>query len=250
MAHTKVRVKLVGEDSNAYSILGRVSKALKRSDQSEAADEYLARATDGDYNHLLAVTMEYAYDEGDIEEDDVQVDEQATGEAIGFTVQDKIVVADPCYIDTNDTLEGLDRLGLILDDCHGGWIAEAVVSDEGSWGSRVKVLRATRCGAGPVHEKRCLCHNGVDSGQMFVGCVTSFPLDYNALLERYKGPDGEWNNELKFFAFAKGAVSGTGFGDGSYPVTVGYDSGGHPVSIEVKFLDNESRDEEEEDDEG
>jgi len=67
MAHTKVRVKLVGEDSNAFSILGRVAKALKRSGQPEAAAEYLERATTGDYDHLLAVTLEYVDEE---EEDD------------------------------------------------------------------------------------------------------------------------------------------------------------------------------------
>jgi hypothetical protein len=70
MAHTKVRVKLVGEDGNAFSILGRVSKALKRSGQPEAAKEYLERATTGDYDHLLAVTLEYV-DEGQ-EDEEVQ----------------------------------------------------------------------------------------------------------------------------------------------------------------------------------
>ena len=68
MAHEKVTVKLVGEDGNAYSILGRVSKALRRSGQHEAAAEYLERATAGDYDNLLAVTMEYV-DEPDYDED-------------------------------------------------------------------------------------------------------------------------------------------------------------------------------------
>jgi len=70
MAHTKVKVKLVGEDSNAYNILGRVAKALKRSGQPEAAAEYLERATGGDYNHLLAVTLEYAIDEEEVDDED------------------------------------------------------------------------------------------------------------------------------------------------------------------------------------
>jgi len=69
MAHQKVTVKLIGEDGNAYSILGRVSKALRRSGQNAAADEYLKRATEGDYNHLLAVTLEYV-DEPDGEDAD------------------------------------------------------------------------------------------------------------------------------------------------------------------------------------
>lgn len=66
----KVQVKLVGEDGNAYAILGRVSKALRRSGQPEAAAEYLARATAGDYNNLLAVTMEYVDEPGGEEEEE------------------------------------------------------------------------------------------------------------------------------------------------------------------------------------
>jgi hypothetical protein len=61
--HTKVQVKLVGEDGNAFAILGRVSKALRRSGQPEAAKEYMAHATAGDYDHLLQVTMEYVDDD-------------------------------------------------------------------------------------------------------------------------------------------------------------------------------------------
>jgi len=68
MAHTKVQVKLIGEDGNSFSILGRVSKALKRSGQPEAAAEYLKRATEGDYDHLLMVTLEYVDESSDEEE--------------------------------------------------------------------------------------------------------------------------------------------------------------------------------------
>ena len=68
MTHTKVKVKLVGEDGNAFSILGRVSKALKRSGQPEAAAEYMEKATAGDHDHLLNVTMEYV-DEPDEEDE-------------------------------------------------------------------------------------------------------------------------------------------------------------------------------------
>lgn len=70
MAHTKVKVKLVGEDGNAFSIIGRVLKALKRSDQPEAAAEYLERARSGDYDNLLRVTLEYIDDTGEDEEEE------------------------------------------------------------------------------------------------------------------------------------------------------------------------------------
>ena len=64
----KVVVKLVGEDGNAFAILGRVSKALRRADMPEKAEEYLARATEGDYDHLLAVTLEYVTEPGEDED--------------------------------------------------------------------------------------------------------------------------------------------------------------------------------------
>ena len=56
----KPKVKLIGEDGNAYSILGRVEKALHKAGYSrDDMDEYLEEATSGDYNHLLSVTMEW-----------------------------------------------------------------------------------------------------------------------------------------------------------------------------------------------
>lgn len=64
----KVKVRLVGEDGNAFSIMGRVKRELVRSGQKEAAEEYLERATEGDYNHLLQVTLEYV-EQSDRDED-------------------------------------------------------------------------------------------------------------------------------------------------------------------------------------
>ena len=56
---TDVRVKLIGEDGNAFSILGRVSKALRKAGHGDLAKKYLEEATSGDYSHLVQVTMEY-----------------------------------------------------------------------------------------------------------------------------------------------------------------------------------------------
>ena len=56
----KPTVKLIGHDGNAFLILGRVKQALKRAGaEKEYIDGYLSEATSGDYDHLLAVTMEY-----------------------------------------------------------------------------------------------------------------------------------------------------------------------------------------------
>jgi len=57
---TKPTVKLVGEDGNAFSIMGRVKKALRRAGaDKEYIDKYLKEATSEDYDHLLVVSMKY-----------------------------------------------------------------------------------------------------------------------------------------------------------------------------------------------
>lgn len=52
--YPEIQVRLVGEDGNAFSIMGRVFAALKNAGvpQSEI-DEYFAESTSGDYDHLL-----------------------------------------------------------------------------------------------------------------------------------------------------------------------------------------------------
>ena len=59
MAKTPVVVKLVGEDGNAFSILGKVQKALMKAGYRQEADDYMNEAKQGDYDHLLRTTMEY-----------------------------------------------------------------------------------------------------------------------------------------------------------------------------------------------
>lgn len=59
MPKTNIKVKLIGTDGNAFAILGKVSKALKQNGHGDLVKEYQAEATKGDYNNLLAVTMEY-----------------------------------------------------------------------------------------------------------------------------------------------------------------------------------------------
>lgn len=66
----KPRIKLVGEDGNAFAILGRVSKAPRKAGaDKEYIDKYISEATSGDYDKLLVTTLDYV-DEG--REDDVQ----------------------------------------------------------------------------------------------------------------------------------------------------------------------------------
>lgn len=53
-------VQLVGVNGNAYVIVGKVAKAMRRAGCSkEHIAAYKAEATSGDYDHLLATTMRY-----------------------------------------------------------------------------------------------------------------------------------------------------------------------------------------------
>ena len=54
-----VHVKLVGEDGNAFSIIGRVRRALTKAGHKDAVGEFTEEATSGDYNHLLNTVMKY-----------------------------------------------------------------------------------------------------------------------------------------------------------------------------------------------
>lgn len=55
-----VQVRLLGEDGNAFAILGRVQKALKRGGaSSEQVKEFLDEAMSGDYDNLLRVVMRW-----------------------------------------------------------------------------------------------------------------------------------------------------------------------------------------------
>lgn len=56
---SKPIVKLTGTDGNAFAIMGKVSKALKRAGLGKKAKEFLKEATSGDYDHLLRTAMRY-----------------------------------------------------------------------------------------------------------------------------------------------------------------------------------------------
>jgi len=60
MSKPKPRVRLVGEDGNAFAILGACHRAAKKSGWTE--DEWKAvhdEMTAGDYNHLLQTAMKH-----------------------------------------------------------------------------------------------------------------------------------------------------------------------------------------------
>ena len=66
--HPHINVPLVGEDGNAFSILGRVSRIMKRNGLRDEWDEFHAEATSGDYNNLLRTVMAWFAVDEDYEE--------------------------------------------------------------------------------------------------------------------------------------------------------------------------------------
>lgn len=57
--YPQVTVDLIGGDGNAFAILGKVQKALRRAGVSaEEIKAFMDGATDGDYDHLLGVVMQ------------------------------------------------------------------------------------------------------------------------------------------------------------------------------------------------
>ncbi len=60
LKYPNITVKLAGEDGNAFSILGRVRKALRLANVSkEKQDEFMEEAMSDDYDHLLQTVMEW-----------------------------------------------------------------------------------------------------------------------------------------------------------------------------------------------
>jgi len=58
--YPEVKVKLVGEDGNAFFIIGRVSQALRRHGvPKEKVAEFQNEAMKGDYDHLLRTVMRW-----------------------------------------------------------------------------------------------------------------------------------------------------------------------------------------------
>lgn len=62
--YPNVTVTLVGTDGNAFSVLGNVRRALANAERAGTAEpgaaaEFMAEATAGDYDNLLATAMRW-----------------------------------------------------------------------------------------------------------------------------------------------------------------------------------------------
>ena len=62
--YPNINIPLVGEDGNAFSILGRVHRIMRNSGIANEWDEFHAEATSGDYDNLLRTVMTwFAHDQ-------------------------------------------------------------------------------------------------------------------------------------------------------------------------------------------
>lgn len=58
--YPEVNIPLIGEDGNAFAILGRVKRAMRRAGlPNEAWEEFHAEATSSTYDHLLVTVMRW-----------------------------------------------------------------------------------------------------------------------------------------------------------------------------------------------
>jgi hypothetical protein len=58
--YPEIEVRLVGEDGNAFAIMGRVASALKDAGiPKEEIDSYYAESTSGDYDNLLRTAVRW-----------------------------------------------------------------------------------------------------------------------------------------------------------------------------------------------
>lgn len=77
--YPNVHVELIGQDGNAFAILGRVSRAMRRSGVSEEEQKAFSdEATSGDYDHLLRTVTKWVSvgaEDDDEEEDEYWIED-------------------------------------------------------------------------------------------------------------------------------------------------------------------------------
>ena len=87
-----INIPLVGEDGNAFSILGRVSRVMRQNGLADEWEVFHAEATESDYGHLLRTVMAWFSvdseddedddDDDDYEDEDFRDDEDAEWDAV------------------------------------------------------------------------------------------------------------------------------------------------------------------------
>jgi hypothetical protein len=71
--YPNVTVEMIGQDGNSFSIIGRVTKQLRRGGVSKTErDRFTKEATSGDYSHLIGTVFDWVSVEEFDEEEEAQ----------------------------------------------------------------------------------------------------------------------------------------------------------------------------------
>lgn len=159
----------------------------------------------------------------------------------------RMVAIDPCYSDAESLAANLTNVR------NGTWVATPHLSDEGSWGTRVKLVVVRhvdiidiRYDEWETFERDC----GVDSGQFGFWDGAQWD-DKGRGQGEYGDPDGFYGQccnttqeerEGGITTIVPGFVSSSGFGDGGYPVEV-VKRDGEIVAARVTFIGDDDDDE-------
>lgn len=58
--HPEITVQLLGQDGNAFNVLGLCKRAMKRNHlPQEEINQFIKEATSGNYDHLIATVMSW-----------------------------------------------------------------------------------------------------------------------------------------------------------------------------------------------
>lgn len=179
--YPRVHVPLLGQDGNAFSILGRVMNEMRR--QAVPADEveaFHAEATSGNYDHLLQTVMRWVSTEASPE-----IDSTPLGDSEEFVLPAGTYrLGDPCYS--------------VPDDRWSEWLQAAGLSNEkrnlyATLDGFPVLGLGTQYGDGEYLDQRGRTY-GVDAG--LIGLV---PVDLPGLREDY--PDPEQNGVYHVVSF-------------------------------------------------
>jgi len=86
--HPNINIPLVGEDGNAFSILGRVSRIMRQNGIHDEWDEFHAEATSGDYDKLLLTVMTWFAHDENLSDDYEDEEDEDTCEDCGEDLYD------------------------------------------------------------------------------------------------------------------------------------------------------------------
>jgi hypothetical protein len=167
---------------------------------------------------------------------DDERDEKPTEDHVQTSIDADLVIGDPSRLCADGRDLHASAATFALGDCAGTWHIQTLLDEQGE---HVNTLRAHREGsvfplvgvtfAGPpVTEGRV----PVDSGQIYIGCRSSLPLDYLALEDLCAQ-----HPLMLSFGFAGGFVTASGYGDGIYEIDVAREhTSRRPAEISVRFI--------------